>query len=90
MVPSLPTSKAYIAPLQMQSHGLSMTSISIKSKFKKHLTAEWMAVSKNLCNPNMNDTTEHGSCMNLGFANHGEEKDIYPLTTIEIAKEIGN
>ncbi len=34
----------------------------------------------------MNDTIEHDDQMNLVFVNHGEEEEIYPLTTIEIAK----
>ncbi len=33
----------------------------------------------------MNDTIEHEDHMNLVFTNHGEEEEIYPLTTIEIA-----
>jgi hypothetical protein len=45
-----------------------------------------MAVSKHWCNLNMNDTIEHEDHMNLVFANHREEEEIYPLTTIEIAK----
>ena len=31
-------------------------------------------------------TTEHEDQMNLVFANHGKEEEIYPLTTIEIAE----
>ncbi len=46
----------------------------------------WMAVSKHWCNLEKNDTTEHENHMNLVFTNHGEEVEIYPLTTIEIAK----
>ncbi len=34
----------------------------------------------------MNDTIEREDCMNLVFTNHGEEEEIYPLTTTEIAK----
>jgi hypothetical protein len=45
-----------------------------------------MAVSKHWCNLEMNDPTEHEDHMNLVFTNHGEEEEIYPLTTIEIAK----
>ena len=33
------------------------------------------------------DDTEHEDHMNLKFANHGEEEDIDPLTTNEIAQE---
>ena len=45
-----------------------------------------MTVSKHWCNLEMDDTTEHEDQMNLVFANHGQEEDIYPLTTIEIAE----
>ncbi len=34
----------------------------------------------------MDDTTEHEDKMNLVFTNHGQEEDIYPFTTIEIAE----
>jgi hypothetical protein len=44
----------------------------------------WMAVSKHWCNLEI-DTNKHED-LNLVFANHGEEKEIYPLTTIEIAE----
>jgi hypothetical protein len=41
-----------------------------------------MAVSKHWCNLDI-DTNKHED-LNLVFANHGEEEEIYPLTTIEI------
>ncbi len=44
-----------------------------------------MTVSKHWCN--LDDTNEHEDHMNLMFTNHGEEEDIYSLTTIEIAQE---
>jgi hypothetical protein len=46
----------------------------------------WMTVSKHWCNLEKDDTTEHEDQMNLVFANHGKEEEIYPLTTIEIAE----
>ena len=46
----------------------------------------WMTDSKHWCNLEKNDTTEHEDHMNLVFTNPGEEEEIYPLTTIEIAK----
>ncbi len=46
----------------------------------------WMTVSKHWCNLEMDDTAEHEDQMNLVFANHGQEEDIYPLITIEIAE----
>ena len=46
----------------------------------------WMTVSQHWCILDMDDTTEHEDHIHLVFASHGEEEDIYPLTTIEIAK----
>ncbi len=43
-----------------------------------------MAVSKHWRNLEI-DTNKHED-LNLVFANHGEEDEIYPLTTIEIAE----
>jgi hypothetical protein len=45
----------------------------------------WLAVSKHWCNVEIDNTTKHED-LNLEFANHGEEDEIYPLTTIEIAE----
>jgi hypothetical protein len=43
-----------------------------------------MAVSKHWCKLEI-DTNKHED-LNLVFANHGEEDEIYPVPTIEIAK----
>ncbi len=43
-----------------------------------------MTVSKHWCNLGI-DTTKLKD-LNFAFANHGEEDEIYPLTTIEIAE----
>jgi hypothetical protein len=43
-----------------------------------------MAVSNHWCKLKI-DTTKHED-LNLVFANHREEDEIHPLTTIEIAK----
>jgi hypothetical protein len=43
----------------------------------------WMAVSKHWCSLEI-DTGKHED-LNLVLTNHGEEDEIYPLTTIEIA-----
>ncbi len=43
-----------------------------------------MTVSKHWCNLEI-DTNKHKD-LNIAFANHGEEDEIYPLTTIEIAE----
>jgi hypothetical protein len=52
------------------------------SKFSQRQS--WMTVSKQWCNLEI-DTNEHKD-FNFVFANHGEEDELYPLTTIEIAK----
>ncbi len=44
----------------------------------------WMAVAKYWCNLDI-DTNKHED-LNLMFANHREEDEIHPLTTIEIAE----
>jgi hypothetical protein len=44
----------------------------------------WMTVSKHWCNLEI-DTNKHKG-LNFVFANHREEDEIYPLTTIEIAE----
>ncbi len=43
-----------------------------------------MAVSKHWCNQEI-DTNKHED-LNFVFANHREEEEIYPLTTIEIVE----
>ncbi len=43
-----------------------------------------MTVSKHWCNLNID--THKSKYLNFAFANHGEEDEIYPLTTIEIAE----
>jgi hypothetical protein len=43
-----------------------------------------MAISKHSCKLEV-DTNKHED-LNLVFANHGEEDEICPLTTIEIAR----
>jgi hypothetical protein len=43
-----------------------------------------MTVAKHWCNLEI-DTNNHQD-LNFVFANHGEEDEIYPLTTIEIAE----
>ncbi len=43
-----------------------------------------MTVSKHWCNLNIDTHNPKG--LNFTFANHGEEEEIYPLTTIEIAE----
>jgi hypothetical protein len=56
----------------------------IVKSLKHSQRQNWMAVSKRWCNLEI-DTNKHEN-LNFVFANHGEEDEIYPLTTIEIAE----
>jgi hypothetical protein len=56
-----------------------------KVKNSKHSQRQnWMAVSKHWCQLEI-DTNKHEG-LNLVFANHGEEEEIYLFITIKIAK----
>jgi hypothetical protein len=52
--------------------------------FQSSQRQNWMTVSKHWCNLNID--THKPKDLNFAFANHGEEEEIYPLTTIEIAQ----
>jgi hypothetical protein len=52
-----------------------------RRSFKRHQRQSWMTVSKHWCNLGI-DTNKPNN-LNFVFANHGEEDEIYPLTTIE-------
>jgi hypothetical protein len=61
-----------------------LTKIKRRS-FKSHQRQSWMTVSKHWCNLGID--TNKPEDLNFAFANHGEEDEIYPLTsTIEIAQ----
>jgi hypothetical protein len=47
---------------------------------------KWMAVSKNWCELDTDLNTNKHKDLNLVFAHHKEEEEIYPLTTKEIAE----
>ncbi len=56
-----------------------------KSKsFQSSRRQNWKTVSKHWCN--LNIETHQTKDLNFAFANHGEEEEIYPLTTTEIAE----
>jgi hypothetical protein len=56
-----------------------------KVKNSKHTQRQnWMAVSNHWCNLDKDINTNKHKDLNFVFANHGEENEIYPLTTIEI------
>ncbi len=58
-----------------------MTKVKKTKSSQRH---NWMAVSKYWCRLEI-DTNKHEN-LNLVFADHGEEDEIYPLTLIEIAE----
>jgi hypothetical protein len=55
-----------------------------KRSSKRGQRQSWMTVSKHWCNLEID--TNKPEDLNFKFANHGEEDDIYPLTTVEIAE----
>jgi hypothetical protein len=55
-----------------------------RTRFKSHQRQNWMTVSKHWCNIEID--TYKPEDLNFTFANHGEEEEIYPLTTKEIAE----
>jgi hypothetical protein len=55
-----------------------------KRSSKRSQRQSWMTGSKHWCNLEI-DTNKHKD-LNFVFATHGEEDEIYPLTTIEIAE----
>jgi hypothetical protein len=52
---------------------------------KKHSETKLDDSLKKRAGLKLDNTTKHED-LNLVFANHGEEDEIYPLTTIEIAE----
>ncbi len=57
----------------------------VKRRSSKHSQRQsWMTASKKWCNLEIDTNKLKDS--NFAFANHGEEDEIYPLTTIEIAE----
>ena len=56
-----------------------------QGKLKKCSKTKLVDTLKHWCNVKTDDTTKHED-LNLVFANHGEEDEIYPLTIKEIAE----
>jgi hypothetical protein len=57
----------------------------VRRRSSKHSQRQsWMTVSKHWCNLEID--TDKPEDLNFAFANHGEEDEIYPITTIEIAE----
>jgi hypothetical protein len=55
----------------------------VKGNSRSVQRQNWLTFSKHWCNVETDDTTKD---LNLVFATHGEEDEIYPITTIEITK----
>ena len=67
----------------MEFHNYSMT--KVKGNSRSVQRQNWLTLSKHWCKVETDDTTKHED-LNLVFATHGEEDEIYPLTIIEIAE----
>ncbi len=61
----------------------SMT--KVKGNSQSVQRQNWLTLSKHWCNGETDDTTKYED-LNLVFATHREEDEIYPLTIIEIAE----
>ena len=57
----------------------------VKGNSRSVQRQNWLTLSKHWCKVETDDTTKHED-LNLVFATHGEEDEIYPLTIIEIAE----
>ncbi len=55
-----------------------------RTSVTSHQRQNWMTVSKHWCNLEID--TYNPNDLNFALANHREEEEIYPLTTIEIAE----
>jgi hypothetical protein len=73
----------YDPSINRTAESYHMTKLKKRSS-KSSQRQSWMTVLKNWCNLEI-DTDKHED-LNFVFANHREEDEIYPLTTIEIAE----
>jgi hypothetical protein len=73
----------YDPSVNQTAESYHMTKVKKKSS-KCSQRQSWMTVSKHWCN--LEIETKKYKDLNFGFANHREEDEIYPLTTIEIAE----
>ncbi len=53
--------------------------IPVKGNSRSVQRQNWLTLSKHWCKVDTDDTTKHED-LNLVFATHGEEDEIYPLT----------
>ncbi len=73
----------YDPSINQTAESYHMTKIKKRSS-KRSQRQSWMTVSKHWCNLEI-DTGKYED-LNFAFANHREEDELYPLTTIEIAE----
>jgi hypothetical protein len=72
----------YDPSVNQTAESYHMTKVKRSSKYSQRQS--WMTVSKHWCNLEIDNNKLED--LNFAFANHGEEDEIYPLTTIEIAE----
>jgi hypothetical protein len=73
----------YDPSINQTAENYHLTKVKRRS-FNSSQRRSWMTVSKHWCNLEIDNTKLED--LNFAFANHGEEDEIYPLTTIEIAE----
>jgi hypothetical protein len=73
----------YDPSVNQTAENYHMTKVKKRSSTRSQRQC-WMTVSKHWCNLEID--TNNPKDLNFAFANHGEEDEIYPLTTIEIAE----
>jgi hypothetical protein len=71
----------YDPSINQTAENYPMTKVEKRSSKRSHRQS-WMTVSKHWCNLEID--TNNQEDLNFVFANHEEEDEIYPLTTIEI------
>ncbi len=73
----------YDPSVNQTAESYHMTKVKRRS-FKRRQRQSWMTISKHWCNLGID--TNKPKDLNFAFANHREEDEIYPLTTIEISE----
>jgi hypothetical protein len=76
----------YDPSINRTAENYHLTKVKRRSS-KRSQRQSWTTVSKHGCNLEID--TNKPKDLNFAFANHGEENEIYPLTTIEIAEAKG-
>ncbi len=73
----------YDPSVNKTAENYSMT--KVKGNSRSVQRQNWLTLSKHRCKVETDNTTKHED-LNLVFATHGEEDEIYPLVIIEIAE----